>query len=99
MTFGLAPPNSGSFTVTGFSVTLPVLVTLKEKVRTSPASMPLASGSLSDSTDLSRSIPALRSTGVLVESEAVTLVPEGAVPVVVAVLSTLPASTSAWVSV
>ena len=44
-------------------------------------------------------MPALRSTGVLVESEAVTLVPEGAVPVVVAVLSTVPASTSAWVSV
>ena len=27
---GFAPPNSGSCTVTGFSVTVPVLVTLKE---------------------------------------------------------------------
>ena len=27
---GFAPPKSGSWTLTGFSVTLPVLVTLKE---------------------------------------------------------------------
>ena len=30
VTLGLAPPKSGSCTVTGFSVTVPVLVTLNE---------------------------------------------------------------------
>jgi hypothetical protein len=38
-------------------------------------------------------------TGGDVESGSVTFEPSGAVPVAVAVLSTVPASTSAWVSV
>ena len=48
---------------------------------------------------LSSSIDGCAATGVVVESVSVTLPPVGGVPVAVAVLSTLPASTSAWVSV
>ena len=99
LTFGLVPPNSGSWTLTGSSVTLPVLVTLKPKVIVSPASAPLPSTSSISEEVLTRSTVAVRATGVLVVSLSVTLVPDGAVPVVVPVLSTLPASTSAWFSV
>ena len=96
---GFAPPKSGSWTLTGCSVTLPVLVTLKPKVIVSPAAAPLPSRSLIADAVFTRSIAAVRATGVLVESALVTFAPEGAVPVAVAVLSTVPASTFAWVSV
>ena len=65
----------------------------------SPASAPLESRSLIAEAVFTRSIAAVRATGVLVESALVTFAPEGAVPVAVAVLSTVPASTLAWVRV
>ena len=85
---GLAPPKSGSWTLTGSSVTLPVLTTLKPKVILSPASAPLPSTSSIADDVLTRSTVAVRATGVLVVSESVTLAPLGAVPVAVPVLST-----------
>ncbi|CAM3679462.1 hypothetical protein NOMA109596_06765 [Nocardioides marinus] len=65
----------------------------------SPASAPLESTSLIAEAVFTRSIAAVRATGVLVESALVTFAPDGAVPVAVAVLSRLPASTSACVRV
>ena len=47
---------------------------------------------------LSSSMDGYAGTGVLVESSSVTFGPEGGVPLAVAVLFTVPASTSAWVS-
>ena len=65
----------------------------------SPASSPLPSRSLIAPAVFFSVIAGKAATGVLVEDGLVTLTPLGAVPVAVAVLSTLPASTSDWVSV
>ena len=65
----------------------------------SPASAPLASLSLIAEPVLSSSSAGSFGTGVLTVSLSVTGGPAGGVPVAVAVLSTLPASTSAWLSV
>ena len=65
----------------------------------SPASGPLPSLSSIAEAVLVSSIAGTAVMVVLVESLEVTFAPPGAVPVAVAVLSRLPASTSAWVNV
>ncbi|CAM3679269.1 hypothetical protein NOMA109596_06760 [Nocardioides marinus] len=65
----------------------------------SPASGPLPSTSLIAPEVFFSEIAGKAATGVLVEDVSETLTPLAAVPVVVAVLSTLPASTSPWVRV
>ena len=65
----------------------------------SPASWPLPSLSSIAEAVLVSLIAGAATTGVVVESGSVTFEPSGAVPVAVAVLSTLPASTSPWVRV
>ncbi|CAM4016330.1 hypothetical protein NOMA109596_18885 [Nocardioides marinus] len=97
--FGEEPPNSGSCTVTGLSDTLPVLVTVKVYGILSPTSGPLPSTSLIAPAVFFSRIAGNAAIGVLVEDVSETWTPLVPVPLAVAVLSTLPAFTSAWVSV
>ena len=82
--------------VTSLSVVLPVLVAVNAYSTVSPA-MPVASAA--NAPCLSREICGVPGRGTSAESSSVTSSPLGGVPVVVAVLSTVPESTSAWVRV
>ncbi len=79
-------------------VTAPVLVTRNENGMVSPASTrPLPLTSAGSPADLSRVMVAMVEVGVVVVSDGdVTAGPLGGVPEAVAVLMTLPLSTSAW---
>ena len=91
------PVNDPSFTVTPVSVTLPVFVTTKEYVITRPTVNDAISDGFADFTI------AIAGAGVIVtfalDGDDVTAVPEGGVPVAVAVLVIVPALTSACVLV
>ena len=85
-----APENVPSTTEAFVSVTLPVFVTRNEYVTVSPATSVRLSAVLTIDTDGSGT------DGVrVVDGSEVTGVPEGGVPVAVAVFSMEPASTSA----
>src|SRR5688572_8987319 len=87
------PGNSGSLTLTFVMVTLPVLVTLKVYVSRSPAESAVETVALSS---VQLGVAAIRTVLVSVASASV---PFAGVPVAVAVLTTWPLSTSAWVAV
>jgi hypothetical protein len=87
-------PTFGSLTPTLVNVTLPVFFTRNEYAIVEPADMP--DGAPADFVSV---IAGVRVTGVVVELVVVTAAPVGGVPDAVAVLFTVPASTSAWVTV
>ena len=87
-------PTFGSLTPTLVNVTLPVFFTRNEYAMVEPADIP--DGAPADFVSV---IAGVRVIGVTTELVAVTVVPVGDVPVAVAVLFTVPASTSACVSV
>ncbi len=87
-------PTSGSSTTMSVRVTVPELVTTNWKSTVSPSAFPVGVPPC-----LSNEIAAVPVTGVDSVSVSVTSVPLGSVPVAVAVLSTVPPFTSAWVTV
>ncbi len=90
-------PTFGSETPTWFNATLPVFVSTNEYVIVDPAELPEGAPAV-----LSIVMAGARVIVVLTVSVAVgllRLMPDGGVPVTVAVLLTVPASTSSWVNV
>ena len=88
----LTGPTFGSLTPTLVNVTLPVFFTTNEYPIVEPADIP--DGAPADFVNV---IAGDRVTGVTTELVAVTAAPVGGFPDAVAVLFTVPASTSAWV--
>ena len=80
-------------TRTSVSVTLPTLRATNVNVSTSPT-RPTVVGL----TVFTSEIAGAGTTGTLTPSDAVTVRPDGARPVAVAMFSIVPASTSAWVA-
>ena len=92
-------PGRGSETATDVSVTFPVLVTTNENVCTSPNDAPVGAVSEEIAADLVRVIVFTCVMEVVTVDWALTVEPEGTLPVAVAVLMIDPAFTSAWVIV
>ena len=94
-------PVFGSATATSVRVTAPGLVRVKRNVTVSPASTrPLLPVSTGVSALLARVSAAAAETGVeVVEAADPTGAPAGVRPLAVALFTTAPASTSAWVMV
>jgi hypothetical protein len=88
--------NETSCTATSASVTLPVLVMTKEYVMTSPACSPRPPVDDADLTTVSPGVGVV--VNVALDGGDVTGLVAGSVPVATAVLSTDPASKSAWVT-
>ena len=92
-------PTIGSDTAIAPSVTLPVLVTAKRYLSVSPlVTPPLPSASLFEPSDLARVSDDVCGTAVVDEPVAVTVVALGVLAAAVALLTMVPASTSAWVT-
>ena len=89
------PLNVPSLTPTPPSVTLPVLVMRNEYVMVWPAAVAVAGDAVFFS--VSAGLPVV--VRVAVEGGDVSVVPDGSLPEAVAVLVTVPESTSAWVVV
>ncbi len=89
----ILPPSIGSFTTTFERVVLPVLVTVKLYVTTSPCLTE------TDFVAFSNLILGINSVGTSTESDEFTGVPTGGVPLTVAVFLIIPLSNSSCVTI